>query len=485
MMRVILVVAFLAATVGTAHGQDQPVSFVPFEGTVRSLRGLKTTGDTRIGDIASILLERSSEFAIYSFGREVYASLVEEGRLDKQIGASSSGPGSTTLVSRGSVPALIGVAVENGALYQAVNGSAVTFRLNPAGLARAVAKRSYLLSAAPVNATALEQGLSNLAVSASFDLQKGSSPGTFTGERSQLTEVTARYHAINKRDPRHPAHRVAIQQLSGNLAGTVVVAQSYVDVLRKAAGYDAWRVETAKRLAGIDLGNDRTLRDTLVAIGDEFTRLFAVNPDLQRLSHALVGEIKTYRGTRDATFKAIDRSSVLTFEYAFNRMTIPEAALSTLPADFITPDLSTARVIFSSSLGTVGEATVNGSVTVFNKILAGMDGRLRDVQVSGSLEFKLPEIEGVGRLVLTLAGLGAFLQQQPFGVPVRIKDVETTDGTIGVFQAKVTMPAGASGVKIPLSMTLANRSEFNTGETEVRGAIGLSFDFDTLFARRN
>jgi hypothetical protein len=44
------------------------------------------------------------------------------------------------------------------------------------------------------------------------------------------------------------------------------------------------------------------------------------------------------------------------------------------------------------------------------------------------------------------------------------------------------MPAGASGVSIPLSLTVANRSEFNT-EGEVRGAVGLTFDFDSLFAR--
>jgi len=88
----------------------------------------------------------------------------------------------------------------------------------------------------------------------------------------------------------------------------------------------------------------------------------------------------------------------------------------------------------------------------------------------------------VGKPVLTFAGLGVFLHQQPFGVKVKVRDVETTDGTIRVFQSKLTFPAGKSGVRIPVSFTIANRSEFNT-EREVRGSIGMSFDLDKLFSR--
>ena len=481
MMRGLLFVAVLAASTGTAWAQD-PVSFVPFENTARDIRTVTATGTTRVTEISSFLAENAREFALYALGREVYSSLVEQGRIDKQLGASSSAPGSTTLVSRGSVPTLIGVAVESGALFQSVNGNAVTFRLNPSGLARALAGRSYLLSAPPLDATVIEDALNRVSVSASFDLQQGSSPGAFTGERSQLQEATVRFNAINRRDPRHPSHLAAIQQLGANLSGVVAETQVYFDVLTKLPDFATWRAAAARRLAGVEAGNDAALRDALFAVGDEYLRTVAVNPDLQRHANGIVAEIRSYRRTRDAVFQAIGKSSVLTFEYAFNRLNLPEAARTALPAGTTLPDLSTARVIFASALGGIGEATVNGSVTLFNTTFARMEGALRDVQVGGSLEFKLPEIEGVGRLVLTFAGLGAFLKQQPYGVPVRIQDIETTDGAIGVFQTRLSMPAGASGVSIPLSLTVANRSEFNT-EGEVRGAVGLTFDFDTLFAR--
>jgi len=125
---------------------------------------------------------------------------------------------------------------------------------------------------------------------------------------------------------------------------------------------------------------------------------------------------------------------------------------------------------------------LNGSVTFFNSTLPQMHGNLRDIQVSAGLDFRLPEIQSVGSPVLTFAGLGVFLNQQPFGVKVDIGGFETEDGAIGVFQTKLTFPAGRSGVRIPLSFTVANRSEFNT-ENEIRGAIGLTFDLDKLFSR--
>ncbi len=39
-----------------------------------------------------------------------------------------------------------------------------------------------------------------------------------------------------------------------------------------------------------------------------------------------------------------------------------------------------------------------------------------------------------------------------------------------------------SGVKVPVSFTLANRTEL-IKEKEVRGTIGVTFDFDSLFSK--
>jgi hypothetical protein len=56
---------------------------------------------------------------------------LEEARIDKQVGGAGSNAGSTSIVSKGSVPAILGLAVENGALTRSVSGTTVTFRGNP------------------------------------------------------------------------------------------------------------------------------------------------------------------------------------------------------------------------------------------------------------------------------------------------------------------------------------------------------------------
>ena len=391
--------------------------------------------------------------------------------------------GSTSLVSKGSVPALIGVAVESGSLYQSVSGDVVTFRMNPAGLARALAKRSYLLAGVPIDESKLKNAISRMSVSGSFDFQQGSSPGTFTGERSQLKEVSARLNIINRRDPRHPSHADAIHQLNGSMQPLVGTVQSISNNLRNQPDYENWRIASAKKLKDVDIQNNEALQKALFEIGDDFKSIFESNQELQQLGLTMVENVKSYRKTRDDVFETFNRGYTLSIEYAFTRMEVPEEGLAMLRMmDTTVPSLSTGRMVFSSPIRKTGEVTLNASITVFNSTLPQMKGRLRDMQIAGSMDYRFPEIQNVGSPVITIALLGAYLHQQPFGVKVNIRDVETENGIIGVLQTKLTFPVGRSGAKLPLSVTVANRSEFNT-ETEVRGSIGLTFDLDTLFSR--
>ena len=409
--------------------------------------------------------------------------LSRRGRIDKQVGASAGNSGSTSLVSKGSVPALIGLAVESGALYQSVSGDIVTFRINPAGFARALTKRSYLLAGAPLDESALKKVISRMAVSASFDFQQGASPGAFTGERSQLKEVSARFNLINRRDPRHSAHTDAIRQVSADMKSLVGTVQDLFNKLRDQPEYEKWRIASAKKLQNVDFQDDAALLKVITEIGDSFKEIYASNPDFRGFGRNMVENVESYRKTRDDVFETITGGPTLSLEYAFSRMEVPEDGLTMLRMmGTAVPDLSTTRLVFSSPIRKVGEVTLNASITVFNSTLPQMKGNLRDMQIAGSMDLRLPEIQSVGRPVLTFALLGAFLHQQPFGVKVKIEDVETKDGIIGVLQTKLTLPAGRSGARIPLSVTVANRSEFNT-ETEVRGSIGLTFDLDTLFSR--
>ncbi len=58
----------------------------------------------------------------------------EEARVDKQVGSTPANSGSTSQVVKGGAPAILGFAVENGALTQSSIGTTMTFRGNPLGI---------------------------------------------------------------------------------------------------------------------------------------------------------------------------------------------------------------------------------------------------------------------------------------------------------------------------------------------------------------
>ncbi len=481
-MKIFTMVVTALTAASLAYAEDPPAnSFVPFEGLADGLKSNMEKKPVIPGEVAATFNEHVQEFALYSLGKPIFNALVEENRLDKQVGGSAGNTGATSLVSNGSVPRLFGLAVENGALYQSVSGSVVTFRLNPSGLILAMAKNTFAASGPPTQATALEKALDRISASASFDLQRGSTPGTFTGERSQLREVSAHFDIWNKRDPRHPSHAAAILKLADDMKQFVEDINNYFDVLKAKPAYNVWIEQQVKKFQQVQPLDDAGLKAFISAAGEEFVAKFGSDPNLQDLAKSLVDEMKSYRRIRDKVFQEMARSLVFTFEYTFNRLTIPDSSLVAVAAGTVIPDVSTVRLILSSPLGSVGEVTLNGSVSLFNSTLPQMRGNLRDIQFSGSLNFRLPEIQSVGSPVLTFAVLGAFLHQQPFGAKVLLFNKETADGRIGVFQTKLTFPAGSNGVRIPLSFTIANRSDFKT-EKEIRGSVGLTFDLDKLFS---
>ena len=56
------------------------------------------------------------------------------------------------------------------------------------------------------------------------------------------------------------------------------------------------------------------------------------------------------------------------------------------------------------------------------------------------------------------------------------------EGSIGVGQIKLTIPL-ATGVKVPLSMTFANRTELITEKKHLGANFGITFDLDAIFAK--
>jgi hypothetical protein len=132
------------------------------------------------------------------------------------------------------------------------------------------------------------------------------------------------------------------------------------------------------------------------------------------------------------------------------------------------------------------QLTANASTTIFNTIPTGTNtGRVRDFRLSGQLDIGLPKIsDSLGKPTMTFSGLYMDLLQQPLGQQVLVNDVPVNQkGNVGVFQAKVSFPAGkGSGVTIPISFTYATRTEL-IKESDVRGQMGVTFNLESIFSK--
>ncbi len=184
-----------------------------FKDTIEKVKGARTvpgkTTDTkevqeqtRVQNAGAAVLENMVPFLL-CFGQEGLASVIEAERIDKQVGSSSSSSGTTSLTSNGSVPDLLGLAVENGALTQSVSGTTVTFRGNPAGIIEALAKKDYFkIPAQHDEGDPNIRILRNISFALTFDISRGSTPNVFTGSGQQLASYSFRYDILNRRDPR-------------------------------------------------------------------------------------------------------------------------------------------------------------------------------------------------------------------------------------------------------------------------------------------
>jgi hypothetical protein len=134
-------------------------------------------------------------------------------------------------------------------------------------------------------------------------------------------------------------------------------------------------------------------------------------------------------------------------------------------------------------IGEIGGAvdiTGNASLTVFEgDVPPGATGRIRDFQFTGELDFKIGSAESVGAFTLALAG--KYIRQLQNSYNDAGTMVPNTAGTIAVGQIKLIIPTKGTGVKIPLSLTFANRTDL-IRESIVHANVGITYDLDTIFA---
>jgi len=449
------------------------------------------------GDLRDQVGAHPLEWAQYLAGAEVvhsFLSKVEQQRIDKQVGSGPNTSGTTSLVSKGSVPALLGLAVENGGVTQETNGTTITFRVNPAQLINCLAQQNYLKCGptdvnnvgAPVDPW--YKILSKASFSASFDTSKGPNAGTFTAERSQLTGYSGHYDIINHRDPRDKKNQALWEQLrseSGpSLAGALTDLAS---ALNKMVGYNDWLTRTTNAL---DAAASDEVASRLSQQASELKALVEKDPTVVSIIKTKVVPVANdYVAHRLGVLNQIDKSLTLAFDYSNTRQVVTLGNTSsgtvTLPPGVTNglPDLGNFLLTAAGRFIGQSEITANFSGTRFNGRRPGPDiGRWRDVRAGAQIDVPLPGL-GDGKTDLSFSYLYLNLLEEPLGAKIMVNGVEVSrTGTINFGQAKVDFPIGSTGMHIPISLTFSNRTEL-IKERDVRGNIGITFDLDKLFSK--
>jgi len=466
---------------------------------------VQCTAEGRAADARQASLDLQSDIAdnyplfIEFMGYRQALSDLEEKRFDKQVGGDSSGAGTTSVTSKGTVPSLIGFAVENGALTRSVSGTTVTVRAVPWNVVKALADHGYLESAPTPQPGTLAGILSEISTGVSFDTSRGNNSGVFTGDKQQISGYSLRYQILNWRDPRNIRYAQAWNELRtgrGQILANRV--NEFNNLIRTGSAtapapptvpafvklFQDWRDETLKRL------QDASLDDLEKVISEQaakFKTLAENTPEVTVRAKQLGDALADYFVNRNDRIKQITKSSTLAFEYTNTKQANTNGA-TTVTATGVTPaalpDLSNLRLIYNRGFKDGPEFTFNASFTLFSNLPAGSTvGTLRDAQAALQLDVPLPEIAKTTGMVLSFAGQFVSLREEPLGAQVIINTKPvSTKGNIGLGQAKLTIPVKGSGVQIPISVTWSNRTELIL-EKDVRANIGVTFDLDKLFAK--
>jgi hypothetical protein len=443
-----------------------------------------------------------------------FLSEAEQNRIDKQVGSGANTSGTTSLVSRGSVPALFGLAVENGAATQETSGTTITFRANPTGLIKALVKRDYLESGRteilPIDKTQNDEPkasdlwyriLNRASVAVSYDTSKGPNSGTFTAERSQLASYSVHYDIINHRDPRDKENlglwRELRQGAGTSLAAALTLFGNALREMKEPGApeatarkeYDLWRDQSRTELLAASLDD---IEETLFRRAEALRAIVSKHPEIVALIETVViPAANTYAASRVALLNQVSKSISVSFDYSNTRQVVTlgetESRMITLPTGMTNdlPNLGNFLLTASGRFIGQSEITANISGTRFNGRRVGPNiGRWRDARAGLQIDVPLPKIRmDWEKPTLTFSYLYLNLLEEPLGEKILVNGVEQSrKGPINFGQVKLEIPTGLSGVRIPISMTFSNRTEL-IKESQVRGHIGITFDFDKIFSR--
>jgi hypothetical protein len=438
------------------------------------------------GPILTILIAKLLKAKTNGESYSKFVTEAQDNRVDQQIGAGPTSNSSTSLVSKGGIPYLFAFAVENGAAEQSQRDTAVTFRFNPAGVIKMFANKGFITGFQETEAEPALKFLRKTSIGLTFDTSRGDTPGTFTGNRQQLSQVQARIEFVNERDPRHKKYLVDWEKfvadegvkLADAISKVTVATTNWADpgaadddITFKDPALQAWLLKTQEKIAAVDPSFVGVARINAIAkvISEQADQIpiDLVSEDTVNAITEFAEKNQTYLNQKNALFDRIARGKIFTLDYTNKR-------------EVNAPDTSTFNFIAATGTGSRIDLTANGSFTVFHSLpaatlLAPKPGRFRDFQFAGQMTVPLKagfDFWFSGRYERLLENATTFTGTT----------IPGTTGDIAIGQFGLNIPIPGLGMKFPVSFTVANRTEL-VKEKEVRGNFGFTFNWDTIFSK--
>ena len=431
-------------------------------------------------------------FVLYAYAQGVTRELrlLEDARTDKQLGAPAAATGgSTSLVSKGAVPAILAFAVEHGALTQTTNDTSVTLRGNAVGWLDLLQDQDFI--AAYDDDARLVRQLRRLSYSLTFDTS--GSKAVVSTERPnpaqieqaldasgrQLTAYSVRLSIVDQRDPRRPDNRTSAQAMLQGAGVNLLDRTAFFDPVMTSPEYREWLARARVALTAPGAMDEADIERVLYARLEELRQLMIQKiPGFDEGVVQFVKALRTFDGARTAWFKGLQQRFIMAAEFVRTR---PPSKAAT----------STFRVIAEGRPGkSAWDLTGNFGFTYQDAGTAMVPEPKdtqgwRDIQLAfqaerplGPLPALLTSGGGIGRPVFAFE----YLSRKLFDTAVVTfagHDFTVEPGWIHAVQAKVTIPVKGSGVKVPLSVSYANRTELLSEKT-VRAHLGFTFDLDVL-----
>jgi hypothetical protein len=420
-------------------------------------------------------------------------ALVESLRLNKMAGGASGTGGTTSLVSRVAVPAVIGFGIERGGILQSGSSTATTLRANALGLAKlAVGAEQFPYCPAVAdsrNCSPWSRNLRRFSGTVAFENNAVTgrpplSAGDLSGDEYRMSSWGVRFDLTpsnNLDDPKYFkdwGNRIEALRGTDFVGDFSKAISDFVNTnIQAFSDAETTILEALKGTA--DPGRRKAILKK--GLDDLAGKLVETNPDFLKLVREVQKASAAYDMARDDAVRDA-QTHKMSLEY-----------MNLHPAN--QPGRSTLRFIYSHQ---PTEApllvTLNFATSFYNQ--GGTDSsptRFRDIQFAAQLDRRLPPVERFGHPTLTFAAYYQWMKEDALlsipaedlapgtalALPGDASVLLDTKGHIFIAQAKLSFPIGEN-VRIPLSVSWANRTEL-LKEDDVRGQIGFTLDMDSLF----